>query len=197
MARDPPDSYQEVNNFCRHGLKTPGHPHAAPCCWAARVFAAAWICTSSYHDGQAVTCDRVRPSAWPKPMAPISASSRAGMARLARPGCGPRVTSMWPTAATPDPHATRRPHGQPRSEALHIPVALGLIGPDGEDLPLRLEGEGRARAPPRCSSSRASRRASVSSGCRASRCPRCCVVFGAGHSRCRRGRGPSGLSHGP
>jgi hypothetical protein len=31
--------------------------------------------------------------------------------------------------------------GQPVKEPLHIPVALGLIGPDGKDLPVRLVGE--------------------------------------------------------
>jgi aminopeptidase N len=33
--------------------------------------------------------------------------------------------------------------GQPEKLPLHIPVAVGLIGPDGADLPLQLEGEVR------------------------------------------------------
>ncbi|MEJ2032203.1 MAG: aminopeptidase N [Deltaproteobacteria bacterium] len=31
--------------------------------------------------------------------------------------------------------------GQPRKEPFHLPFAIGLLGPEGEDLPLRLEGE--------------------------------------------------------
>jgi aminopeptidase N len=31
--------------------------------------------------------------------------------------------------------------GQPLKQPMHIPIALGLIGPDGRELPLRLEGE--------------------------------------------------------
>ncbi|AMV70899.1 aminopeptidase N [Desulfuromonas carbonis] len=34
--------------------------------------------------------------------------------------------------------------GQPVKEPFHIPLAVGLLGPDGADLPLRLEGEARA-----------------------------------------------------
>jgi aminopeptidase N len=34
--------------------------------------------------------------------------------------------------------------GQPEKRPFHIPFALGLVGPDGRDLPLRLEGETEA-----------------------------------------------------
>ena len=34
--------------------------------------------------------------------------------------------------------------GQPDKQPLHIPFAVGLVGPDGEDIPLQLEGEGRS-----------------------------------------------------
>ncbi|WP_373280448.1 DUF3458 domain-containing protein [Methylogaea oryzae] len=36
--------------------------------------------------------------------------------------------------------------GQPVKEPHHIPLALGLLGPDGADLPLQLEGEGAPHA---------------------------------------------------
>jgi aminopeptidase N len=42
------------------------------------------------------------------------------------------LTLRQSTPATP---------GQPDKAPLHIPVGLGLLGPDGQDLPLRLEGE--------------------------------------------------------
>ncbi len=34
--------------------------------------------------------------------------------------------------------------GQDRKQPFHIPLAIGLVGPDGEDLPLQLEGEAQA-----------------------------------------------------
>ena len=36
--------------------------------------------------------------------------------------------------------------GQPAKETFHIPFAVGLLGPDGSDLPIQLEGEDSARA---------------------------------------------------
>jgi aminopeptidase N len=35
--------------------------------------------------------------------------------------------------------------GLPAPQALHIPLALGLVGADGQDLPLQLEGEDHAQ----------------------------------------------------
>ncbi|MCA3573761.1 MAG: aminopeptidase N, partial [Aestuariivirga sp.] len=37
--------------------------------------------------------------------------------------------------------------GQPEKQALHIPLRLGLVGPDGEDMPLDLEGFGILNTP--------------------------------------------------
>src|SRR5207302_3701563 len=36
--------------------------------------------------------------------------------------------------------------GQPDKEPMPIPLALGLIGPNGDEMPTRLEGEGDGRA---------------------------------------------------
>lgn len=36
--------------------------------------------------------------------------------------------------------------GQPTKEPFHLPLAIGLIGPDCEDMLIQLDGEGRARA---------------------------------------------------
>ena len=42
--------------------------------------------------------------------------------------------------------APRPTPGQPRKLPFHIPVRVGLVGPDGRDLPLRSQGEARAGA---------------------------------------------------
>ncbi len=43
--------------------------------------------------------------------------------------------------------ATPRLKGQPKKQPLHMPLALGLVGPDGQDMPLNLEGKGQLNAP--------------------------------------------------
>ncbi len=42
---------------------------------------------------------------------------------------------------------TPRLDGQKKKVPLHMPLALGLVGPDGADIPLQLEGVGRLNAP--------------------------------------------------
>jgi aminopeptidase N len=39
--------------------------------------------------------------------------------------------------------STPRLKGQPKKLPMHMPLALGLVGPDGQDMPLHLEGKGR------------------------------------------------------
>ncbi len=43
--------------------------------------------------------------------------------------------------------ATPRSKGQPKKQALHMPLALGLVGPDGQDMPLNLDGKGILNSP--------------------------------------------------
>ena len=77
------------------------------------------------------------------------------------------LTSAQRTPPTP---------GQPDKQPLVIPVAIGLLDPDGAELPLRLAAK-RPRPPGRacCSRARPSR-ASCSTMCRRRRCPRCCAT---------------------
>ena len=79
-------------------------------------------------------------SASPTHPAPTSASSCAGTRRPARP-------RWWPPAATTRAARTYRLElaqsvpptpGQPSKEPMVIPLAVGLVGGDGRDLPLRL-----------------------------------------------------------
>jgi aminopeptidase N len=43
--------------------------------------------------------------------------------------------------------STPRLSGQKKKVPFHMPLSLGLVGPDGEDMPLQLEGVGRLNAP--------------------------------------------------
>ena len=68
--------------------------------------------------------------------------------------------------------------GSRRTPPLHVPLAIGLIGPDGRDMPLRLAGEPAVRSARRgSSSSRQRRSASSSSTWPPLQCRRCCAGF--------------------
>jgi hypothetical protein len=102
------------------------------------------------HDGHAVTCDdfaqahcRCQPGLanWP-PAAAVQAlvqpgrhTPRTRQARVRR-GCR-NLHAHAGAKLRPD----RRPADQ---AAFVIPVGLGLVGPDGQDLPLQLQGEAQA-----------------------------------------------------
>ncbi|NDP42896.1 MAG: aminopeptidase N, partial [Aromatoleum sp.] len=98
------------------------------------------------HDGEAVTCDDF-----------VQAMQDAG-----REDGGPDLTQFkrwYSQAGTPVVRArgtydaaartytldveqdTAGTPGQPVKEPFHVPLAVGLVGPDGRDLPLRLAGE--------------------------------------------------------
>jgi len=97
------------------------------------------------HDGQAATCDEF--------VAAMADSSGRDLSQFLR---------WYEQAGTPRVAVNRRydaatgvleltvaqscppTPGQPTKEPLLIPFALGLVGPQGQDLPLRLEGEAEA-----------------------------------------------------
>ncbi len=144
-----PDAYQEINNFYTATVYEKGaevirmlHTLQGP-----EGFRNGMDLYFSYHDGQAVTCDDF--------VAAMSEAngidldqfmrwySQAGTPRL-------RASGVWDAAdatytLTLAQHTPATP-GQPDKLPLVIPVALGLIGPDGRDLPLRLDGEAQAGA---------------------------------------------------
>jgi aminopeptidase N len=99
------------------------------------------------HDGQAVTCDDFRAAladANGRDFAQFERwYSQAGTPRLA-------VTAAYDGARRSYRLTFRQeaPAGQDprRFRALHLPVGVGLLGPDGADLPLVLAGEDPARA---------------------------------------------------
>ncbi|HEY5309336.1 MAG TPA: aminopeptidase N, partial [Casimicrobiaceae bacterium] len=94
------------------------------------------------HDGQAVTCDD-----FVQAMQDASGVDFTQFRRWYSQAGTPVVTARATFDAA---HSTctlefiqRTPAtpGQPSKLPLHIPIAIGLIGPDGRDIPLRMDGE--------------------------------------------------------
>ncbi|MBK8162288.1 MAG: aminopeptidase N [Gammaproteobacteria bacterium] len=91
------------------------------------------------HDGQAVTCDDF--------VAAMAAASGADFAQFMRwydQAGTPRIEARGRyDAATRRYVLTLRQDcpGHPDNRPYHIPVALGLVGPDGADLPLRMNDD--------------------------------------------------------
>ncbi|MFT0169043.1 aminopeptidase N [Paraburkholderia mimosarum] len=101
------------------------------------------------HDGQAVTCDDFRHA-----MADANGRDLAQFERWYSQAGTPRISVT--TSYDEGTHcysvtlAQGYANGSPAAREtqkgpLHIPFAIGLIGPDGADLPLRLEGEAAAQ----------------------------------------------------
>ena len=95
------------------------------------------------HDGQAVTSDD-----FVQAMQDASGVDLDAVQALVRPGrhAGARRDADVYDAATRRYTLTVRAvlpadAGQPEKQPLHIPLAVGLVGPQASDMPLRLEGE--------------------------------------------------------
>ncbi len=139
-----PDSYQEINNFYTATVYEKGAEviRMLHTLLGHEGFRSGIDLYFSYHDGQAVTCDD-----FVRCMAETSGRdldqfmlwySRAGTPEVRATGkwLGSEgiyvltLTQSWPMTS-----------GQEVDTPMLIPVALGLIGPDGNDMPLQLEGE--------------------------------------------------------
>ncbi|WP_269533032.1 aminopeptidase N [Chitinimonas sp. BJYL2] len=97
------------------------------------------------HDGQAVTCDDFRAA-----MADANDYDLSQFERWYQQAGTPvlNVRGQYDAAArrytlTVSQSCPATP-GQTEKLPFHIPLALGLVGPDGSDLPLRLQGESEA-----------------------------------------------------
>ncbi|MEP7182125.1 MAG: aminopeptidase N [Betaproteobacteria bacterium] len=143
-----PDEFVEINNFYTKTVYEKGaelirmqHTLLGP----AR-FRRAMDLYFERHDGQAVTCDdfvQAMEDAGRDDGGPDLAQFRHWYSQAGTPvvhcrgtwDAGARTYALdvaQHTAATP---------GQPDKVPLHIPLAVGLVGPDGRDVPLRLAGE--------------------------------------------------------
>ena len=110
-------------------------------CWARNNSAPAPICTSRGNDGQAVTCEDF--------VAALEDASGADLTRFRR---------WYSQVGTPTLSVRERYDAATRTytlslrqesrdaEPLVMPVAIGLLGANGEEMPLRLAGGGNAPA---------------------------------------------------
>ncbi|GHT94933.1 aminopeptidase N [Betaproteobacteria bacterium] len=139
-----PESYQEINNFYTATVYEKGaevirmlHTLLGP-----EGFRNGIDLYFSYYDGQAVTCDDFVDAMAEANGVDLTRFmrwySQAGTPRLDARGEWDADKGVY--ALTLTQHTPPTP-GQPDKEAVVIPVALGLIGSAGEDVPLQLEGE--------------------------------------------------------
>src|SRR4051812_46841162 len=142
-----PDSYMEINNFYTSTVYQKGAEviRMMHTILGHDKFRAGSDLYFARHDGQAVTCDDF--------VAAMEEASGVDLTQFKlwyRQAGTPRLNvggSYDPNARTfaltvkqqvpPTP-------GQPEKQCMHIPLKLGLIGEDGRDLPLALEGETQA-----------------------------------------------------
>ena len=105
------------------------------------------------HDGQAVTCDDFAQAiADANPASPLARLlqqfkrwySQAGTPRVSAQGVHDQVAATYTLSLSQHCQPTA---GQTEKEPFVIPVGLGLLGADGQDLPLQLLGESGDLAP--------------------------------------------------
>ncbi|QSA96205.1 aminopeptidase N [Methylococcus sp. EFPC2] len=139
-----PDSYIEINNFYtltvyEKGAEVVRMLHTL---LGAERFRKGTDLYFERHDGQAVTCDDfVR--AMEDANGVELQQFRRWYAQAGTPELfvvGDYDAAERALTLTVKQHCPPTP-GQSVKEPLHIPLALGLVGPDGNDYPLRLEGE--------------------------------------------------------
>ncbi|HRP24865.1 aminopeptidase N [Thauera sp.] len=145
-----PDSYQEINNFYTATVYEKGAEviRMLHTLLGQEGFRNGMDLYFSYFDGQAVTCDD-----FVEAMSEANNGfdldqfmrwySQAGTPRLKASGCWDATTGSY--TLTLAQHTPPTP-GQLDKAPLVIPVALGLVGPDGRDRPLQLEGEAQPGA---------------------------------------------------
>ena len=140
-----PEGYQEINNFYTATVYEKGAEviRMLQTLLGREGFRNGMDLYFSYHDGEAVTCDDFVDA-----MAEANGADLDQFMRWYGQSGTPRVRASGRFDAASQSYALElSQHTPPTADqqdkaVLHIPVAVGLIGPDGADLPLRLEGEG-------------------------------------------------------
>ncbi len=139
-----PDSYQEISNFYTATVYEKGAEvvRMLQTLLGREGFRRGLDLYFERHDGQAVTCDDF--------LAAMGEANRRDLTRFARwyaQAGTPRIaaaTSYDPARGIFELTLTQScppTPEQPEKEPFHIPFAVGLLGADGRDLPLRLEGD--------------------------------------------------------
>ncbi|MDR3212822.1 MAG: aminopeptidase N [Azoarcus sp.] len=136
-----PDSYREINNFYTATVYEKGaevvrmlHTLLGP-----EGFRAGMALYFARHDGQAVTCDDFVAA-----MADANSEDLSLFMRWYSQAGTPRVKARGQWYADSRSYSltlSQRTPGLAHKLPLEIPVAVGLIGPDGRDLPLRFSYE--------------------------------------------------------
>jgi aminopeptidase N len=139
-----PDEYLEINNFYsatvyEKGAEVIRMQHAL---LGPERFRRGVDLYFRRHDGRAVTCDdfvEAMQDASGVDMAQFKRwYSQAGTPVVKSTGHYDAAHATYTLEVSQQTPATP---GQPTKLPLHIPFAVGLVGPDGRDIPLRLEGE--------------------------------------------------------
>ena len=139
-----PDSYVEINNFYTVTIYEKGAEvvRMMQTLIGREQFRKGMDLYFVRHDGQAVTCDDFRLA-----MAHASGRDLSQFERWYSQSGTPRLQAQIehdPVSQTCSLTLTQScpaTPGQPNKLAFHIPVTVGLLGADGRDLPLVLEGE--------------------------------------------------------
>jgi aminopeptidase N len=153
-----PDSYIEINNFYTSTVYEKGAEvvRMIHTLIGKEAFRRGMDLYFARHDGQAVTCDDFVAAMADASGVDLTQFKRWYDARRhARTLRASRQLRPGDTALCPDPGAVATDRRrEATSQPFHIPIAIGLNGPGGEDLPLYLtdDGEHRARALRRASS---------------------------------------------
>jgi aminopeptidase N len=155
-----PASYVEINNFYTATVYTKGAEvvRMIQTLIGRTAFRAGMDLYFRRHDGQAVTCEDFVAAMQDASGVDLTQFrrwyARAGTPRLAARGQWDAASRRYSLTLNQSLAATAyegrlREAGLPVEEApLHIPVALGLVLPDGRDAPLQLEGEAATDATP-------------------------------------------------
>jgi aminopeptidase N len=139
-----PEAYQEIGNFYTATVYEKGAEvvRMLQTLLGRASFERGLALYLKRHDGQAVTCDDFVAALSEAAGRELAGFGRwyaqAGTPRVAvgaRHDAGERVFELTLAQSCP---ATP---GQPDKLPFHIPFAVGLLGPDGRDLPLQLDGE--------------------------------------------------------
>ncbi|MFL9964701.1 aminopeptidase N [Paraburkholderia sediminicola] len=147
-----PESYVEINNFYTMTVYEKGSEvvRMYQTLFGRDGFRKGMDLYFKRHDGQAVTCDDFRYA-----LADANGRDLAQFERWYSQAGTPRVSvrTRYDTAQQRYSVTLRQGYGDAvpaardtQKGALLIPFAIGLIGKDGKDLPLQLEGEARASA---------------------------------------------------
>ena len=143
-----PDSYQEIGNFYTATVYEKGAEvvRMMQTLVGRDGFRRGMDLYFRRHDGQAVTCDDLVAAVADANGRDLGQFrrwySQAGTPHVRVVGVYDAVKQTYELTFT---QSTPPTPGQPLKEPYHIPLAIGLIDPDGRELPLQLDGEARAK----------------------------------------------------